>query len=242
MGTRISSLAMGASATYRVVGAVMLAAIATHRYATVRRPAGVAEYHRRVRDAAATIPGHIGSWVGQDVPVPAQAIKVLDPNVIISRKYLNVENGVTAGLLFVHCSDAHDMAGHFPLRCYPARGWDVRASRPRDWNAGSLAVTGSEYEFTAEMLEGRRVDAAMVVDNCLLRPGGQVLRDMETMTRSIVGAGGQSSGAAQIQIYFDASVPPERRDEAVEALVKGYRPVIDAVLAPAGVPPPAREP
>ena len=227
---------MGASAstTYRVVAAVMLAAIATHRYATVRRPAGIDDYHRRVREAAATVPDYIGGWVGEEVPVPAQAIRVLDPNVIISRKYLNVENGVTAGVLFVHCSDAHDMAGHFPLRCYPARGWDVRASRSRDWKVGDLLVTGSEYEFTADMLEGRRVNAAMVVDNCLLRPGGQVLRDMETMTRSIVGAGGQSSGAAQLQVYFDAAVPQDRRDEAVEALVKGYRPVIDAVLAPAG--------
>ena len=225
---------MSAAVVYRVAAAVLLAGAATHRYATVRRPAGVDDYHRRVRDAAAAVPRHIDGWVGEDVPVPAQAIRVLDPNVIISRRYLNVENGLTAGLLFVHCSDAHDMAGHFPVRCYRARGWDVRASRPRDWAAGGLLLTGYEYEFVAGTAEGPGAGAAIVVENCLFRPGGQVLRDMDTMTRSIVGAGGQASGAAQIQIYFEDGVPQDRRDAAVEALVRGYRPLIDAVLAGPG--------
>jgi hypothetical protein len=226
-------MGLGTTTIYRLLAASLLAGVAAHRYATVRRTPDVSDYHRRVREAAARVPGRIGGWVGEDVPVPAQAIKVLDPNVIISRRYLNVENGATAGVLFVHCSDAHDMAGHFPLRCYPARGWDVKAKRPRDWAVGGLLVTGSEYEFTAETLEGRRVNSAIVVENFLLRPGGRIMRDMDAMTRSVVGAGGQSSGAGQLQVYFDASVPEAQRDAAVAALVEGYRPVVDAVLAEA---------
>ena len=76
---------------------LLLAGAGVHRYAVMRRPAGVEEYHRRVREAAAAIPRHIDGWVGEDTPVPAQAIRVLDPNVIISRRYLNVETKYIPG-------------------------------------------------------------------------------------------------------------------------------------------------
>jgi hypothetical protein len=126
------------------------------------------------------------------------------------------------------------MVGHFPARCYPARGWDVRASRPRDWTICDLTLTGTEYEFTrpAEGMGGG--EESIVVANCLLRPGGRMFRDMTAMSKSIAGAWGQSSGAGQIQIYFDASVPQDRRDAAVRDLAGGYRPVLDAILASAG--------
>jgi hypothetical protein len=216
---------------YRVLAVALLAAVGAHRYATIRRPAAVGQYHEAIRAAAASIPPNVGGWVGSEIPVPAQAIRVLAPNAIISRRYVNVENGTSAGLLFVHCSDAHDMAGHFPLRCYPAAGWDLRAARSREWAAGDLRVTGSEYEFTRRSRDGAGGETTLVVANCLLRPGGLILPDMNSMTKSIVGAGGQSSGAGQIQVYFDAATTPQQRDAAVEALLGGYRPLVDAVLA-----------
>src|SRR5688572_20380188 len=95
---------------FRTLAVVVLAGIAAHRYATVRTPPDVAQYHRRVREARASVPSHIGGWVGSDVPVPAQAVRMLDPNLLVSRRYVNVENGQSAGLLLVHCADAHDMA------------------------------------------------------------------------------------------------------------------------------------
>jgi Protein of unknown function (DUF3485) len=216
----------------RWLAVLILLGIAAHKYATIRKPAGVEEYHRRIRESARLVPSQIDGWVGRDAPVPVQAIKVLDPNLMISKSYVNVETGQHAGFMFVHCSDAHDMAGHFPLRCYPAKGWDTKSSRRRDWQAGDLRVTGMEYEFFApESIDGGRPESSIVVANFLMRPGGQIWRDMDGMTRSIIGAGGQSSGAAQLQIHFDASVPEEKRDAAIVALIKGYRPVIDAVLA-----------
>jgi hypothetical protein len=217
---------------YRWLAVLILLGIAAHKYATVRKPVGVAEYHQRIRESAKLVPSQIDGWVGRDMPVPPQAIRVLDPNLMISRSYVNVENGLRAGFMFVHCSDAHDMAGHFPLRCYPARGWDGTASRQRDWQVGEWVVTGMEYEFLApETKDGATERASIVVANFLLRPGGQVFREMDGMTRSIIGAGGQSAGAAQLQIHFDSGVPKEKRDAAIVALVKGYKPVIDAVLA-----------
>ena len=161
-------------------------------------------------------------------------MSLLAPNAIINRRYTNVENGLSAGVLLVHCSDAHDMAGHFPLRCYPADGWLRRLSRERDWQVGDLTITGTEYEFyRADAVGQSGKQQSIVVANCLLRPGGKVLRDMDAMAASIVGEGGQASGAGQIQVFFDAGLSESQRDETVRTLIAGYRPILDAILAPA---------
>jgi hypothetical protein len=223
---------MGSIRISRLVTAALLAAMVGHRLFTLRAPVGVDAYRASIRTAAERVPQRIGAWVGHDVPVPPRAIRVLAPNVIVSRQYLNVETGLTATLLFVHCNDAHDMVGHFPPRCYGAQGWDLAESRPREWTAGSdLRLGGMEYRFHTDSLENARGERSVVVTNVLFRPGGAVLRDMAALSKSIVGAGGQAAGAAQIQLVFDASVPPDARDRAVESLVAGYRPALDAVLS-----------
>src|SRR4051812_21079638 len=111
---------MNGRTAYRSCALLMLLAIGAHRLAAGRVAPGVEAYHQRIRQAAAAAPTQIHGWVGQDMTVPTQALSVLAPNAIISRRYSNVENGLSAGVLVVHCSDAHDMAGHFPDRCYPA--------------------------------------------------------------------------------------------------------------------------
>lgn len=216
---------------FRWLTVLIILTIGAHRYSTLRHPAGIVEYRRQVRESAASVPDRIGPWVGTDVPIQARAIKVLDPNLMISRRYINVEDGTVAGISLVHCADAHDMVGHYPMRCYPAQGWNVRSAQPREWVVGDLRMTGMEYEFLTESFEGaRRRDITVI--NCMFRPDGIVLRDMEALSRSIIGAGGQSSGAGQIQIYFDSQIPREKRDAAVVVLVEGYKPVLGAMLAP----------
>ena len=217
--------------TYRWIAGALLAAIAVHRLATAHTPVNVEQYQQSIRTAAEHIPRQIAGWVGEDVPLQVQAVSLLRPNVMLSRRYLNIENGRSAGMLLVHCSDAHSMAGHFPLRCYPAGGWKLQSSEPRDWRVGNLVITGTEYEFTMDELATPGGSRMMTVANFLLRPGGKVLRDMNGMTKSIIGAGGQATGAGQIQVYFDSRVPREQRDETVIALIEGYRPIIDAILA-----------
>jgi len=216
---------------YRSLAALMLAAIAVQQLRTVHGPGRVREYQERIRAAAAEVPTRIGPWVGRDAPVSVQAVSTLRPNVMLSRRYLNVENGVYATVSLVHCANAHHMIGHFPLRCYPAEGWNLRASRERNWAAGDLSITGMEYEFTREELGDASGERAIVVANCLFRSGGRVLRDMAAMSEGIGGAGDLSTGAAQVQIVFDAGTPPERRESAVRSLLEGYLPVIRAILA-----------
>src|SRR4051812_2786544 len=216
---------------YRICAVLMLAAMGAHRLAVIHRPAEVAAHHWHIREvAASSAPRQFHGWIGEDTRVPSQAMTVLDPNVIISRRYVNVESGLSAGFLLVHCSDAHDMAGHFPLRCYPADGWERRGAQERRWRGGGLAVTGMEDGFSRRESFGQQPESNIVVANFLIRPG-LVLRDMDAMNASIIGAGGQSSGAGQVQVYFDSTVPADVRDRAIVTLVEGYRPIIDAMLA-----------
>jgi len=209
----------------------MLAGMAVQGYFAAHKAPDIERYQQRIREVAARLPMRSGSWVGEDVAVPTQSLDVLKPNVIIGRHYLNIENGLAAGVLLVHCGDAHYMVGHFPLRCYPAQGWQVRESFPRDWTVGSLVLTGMEYHFYRSSKMDFSGEQSIIVANCLLRPGGRVLRDMDEMTRTIIGAGGSSSGAGQVQVYFDATVPQAQRDKAIVELMNGYRPLIEAILA-----------
>lgn len=213
----------------RLLAVLLLVLIGVQRYAAGRKSPSVEGYDRRIRESAARVPLRVDGWVGVDVPVPRREVATLRPNVMISRRYLNVENGAAAGLLLVHCANAHHMVGHFPLRCYPADGWSLRGSRARDWNVGGMRIGGTEYEFTMQALGlGTR---SLVVENFLLRPGGRVLRDMAGMAGTLSGGDGPATGAGQCQIYFDAAVPPAQREAAVAALVGACRPVLDAILA-----------
>jgi Protein of unknown function (DUF3485) len=223
---------LGAAGLSRLLAASLLGAIAVQNYATTHASADLHQYRARIRQAAERIPARIGPWVGQDVPVPTRAVTTLRPNVLISRRYVNVETGLSAGLMLVHCNDAHHMVGHYPLRCYPAEGWRLVSSRPHDWQVGDLRLSGTKYEFDKQEIGGQiNGEQRIIVVNCLFRPGGLVLRDMESLSDSIIGAGGQASGAGQIQVYFDAAVPEAVRDSTVQVLVAGYRPVIDAILS-----------
>jgi hypothetical protein len=209
----------------------LFAGIAAHRYATLRTPPDLLPYNQRVRDARSALPEHIGEWVGSDVPVSAQAERLLSPNLLISRHYVNLETGLDASVLLVHCGDAHDMAGHFPLRCYPAAGWKLVDARPHTWTAGGLRVVGYEYDFTTRPSRGADTPRVITVANTMLQPGGRMFPDMDGLTKAMVSAGGQELGAAQVQVYFERPVPQGQRDAAVEALLTGYRPLIDAILS-----------
>lgn len=222
---------MKSSTLWRYSAVVVLCAMAAQRYHSLSRPINVEKYHASIRDSATMVPNRIEGWIGHEVSVPVQATTLLQPNLIISKRYLNVETGTTAGFLLVHCSDAHDMAGHFPLRCYPAQGWKLLDAKPHDWKVGDLVFTGMEYKFTRSAEIGAGADQTIIVSNFLMRPGGQILRNMDEMMAGVRGAGGQAEGAAQVQVYFDGSTPDEARQNAVKVLLAGYRPVINAILA-----------
>jgi hypothetical protein len=214
----------------RILAVALLCAMGAYRIHSMHAPADVTAYHAAIRESVKDVPHRIDAWVGRDVEPSVQATMLLHPNLMISRQYLDLESGRSVGFLLVHCTDAHDMAGHFPLRCYPAQDWKVVSATPKDWNTASLAITGMEYEFSKSAEIGGHGDSHLIVANFLLRPG-HILRDMDAMVALIRGAGGQAQGAAQVQVCFDASVPPDARDKIVKTFITAYEPVIRAILA-----------
>jgi hypothetical protein len=223
---------MNAINLHRLLAMTIIVGIAFHQLKAFSRSPDVERYQDRIRIQAETIPARIGSWVGEDVPVPVQALEVLRPNVLISRRYVNVEKNWSASILFVHCFDAQHMVGHYPARCYPAEGWQLQRSTEQDWSVGDLQLTGTEYEFTmSNALGSVQNNQDIIVDNCLFRPDGKILRDMESMSNTLLGAYGQNTGSGQLQVIFDAAMPQDQRAKAFSELAIGYLPAIEATLA-----------
>ena len=118
-------------------------------------PANTEPYHMRIRDAADKSPDRIGDWIGQSIETPPSAIKLLRPNVIISKYYLNYVTGQWASVLIVDCSDARDLIGHYPPNCYPSQGWIQTGAEKRDWQVGNLNLPGTQYDFMQKIPRDR---------------------------------------------------------------------------------------
>lgn len=225
---------LGMPRLFQVTALLLLGSFGAYHHFALREPPGAEPYFERIRQAGAGVAPRIGPWVGEDVAVPGRVTTVLKPNLLLSRQYTNIENGSHAGLLLVHCSNAHHMVGHFPMRCYPASGWEAQEQKARAISAGGLNLPATEYRFTQSGLDGTGGERSITVVNVLMRPGGLVLRDMDELSRSIVGANGPGYGAGQMQFYFEGTLQPDQIDSAIRALLAGYEPVVAAILANAG--------
>lgn len=189
---------------------------------------GVADpWHARVRLAAEELPHVVGDWVGRDIEPLAGAVKLLKPNVIMHRRYVNSE-GRVADLLLVQCRDARDMVGHYPPICYRAHGWEAVAEGSAQWGIAGRTVTGMEYEYARNDAMGV---VSRVVANLVILPEGRFATDMKPVQDAATSARRRHFGAAQIQIVLDASVPPDARRAAIVALLEGAAPVLDVLCS-----------
>lgn len=197
-----------------------------------RAPSDAAEHHERVRRAAgSTIPYSVGDWISADVAAAPAAVALLRPNVLVSRAYENLKTGETASLLFVQCSDARDLIGHYPPNCYPAHGWTLESASPRDWTVAGSTIGGMRYRFGGR--DGG-AESSTVVDNFMVLPTGDVGRDMDAVDRVASSARLRRLGAAEVQVVTEGKMTEERRDEVFRALVAPAAPLI-ACVAEGGV-------
>src|SRR4051794_30845872 len=101
----------------------VLAGIAADNARHARKQQDAAPFHARARKAIEAYPYVIGYWAGKDVEVPTAAVKLLHPNMIVSRHFVNQGERwgtvLEADVLIVQCADSRDMTGHFPPICYP---------------------------------------------------------------------------------------------------------------------------
>jgi hypothetical protein len=194
-------------------------------------PAQTEAYHAAVRQRAEQMPLTFGSWLGTDIPVPAAAVQMLHPNIIVSRRFHNIATEETVTLLLVHVKDARDLIGHYPPVCYAGQGWSRRSAEACDWSAGAGGggvVYGTEYEFTRGGSSlGRGAD--VVVDNFFVMRGGTTCRDMDGVERAAQDRQRKFYGAAQVQLVHNGASEPERRRELVEEFVRFLEPTLDAI-------------
>lgn len=195
-------------------------------------PAIADDYHEQARSAIDGLPRHFGQWAGQDVPVPAGAVKLLRPNTILSREYRNLHTGESVTFLIVQVRDARDILGHYPPVCYPGQGWKPEGVRAVDWDAAwddsGRPVLGTQYAFGQDSLAGSR---RVVVDNFLVLPDGTTCRDMDAVEAAAQDRLRKMFGAAQVQLLYDASIPPERRAAVTREFIEFSRPALSAVGA-----------
>lgn len=190
-----------------------------------RKPAQADGYHDRIRKIAADVPAIVGSWYGRDVPVPAPAIRILHPNVLISRRYTHLQTNQTVTILLVQSRDAYDMVYHYPPNCFKHNGWTRQWSEPRAWPAGDREVALMEYAFHMRKFNG---DENIVVGNFVALSTGPDV-DMPAIEKAARDPMRRPFGAAQFQIVFDATVTIDKRREIFAELLPAYLPVIDAI-------------
>ena len=213
---------------HRAAPLLVLALLAAMGVAHLSRPApeDAEPYHRRVRQKAEAVPYRIGPWVGSDAEAPQEAVELLQPNVMISRLYEHQTSGETVNFLLVHCKDARDMAGHYPLNCYPAHGWTLAEQRDVTWQLGDMRLPGRSYRFTYQQAGG---DNQMIVNNFIIMPDGRIVRDISEVYAAAADYTSHFYGAAQVQLVMRPDLSAESRRDIFQRIVGANRDVIQAL-------------
>lgn len=193
----------------------------------VPKPVDAQPYLDRIRQVASQIPMNIGDWSGTDVPIPQAAVTMLSPNVVLSRRFINVASGLQADVLLVQCGDARDMLAHYPPECMVNAGWTLADAKSRDWRLGRLPITGTEYQFVINSLDRNE---SVVVDDFMLLPDGRIARNMTGIEQIAASVSQRYFGAAQMQILMPSNVPQAQRDQAMLELLQPFAPAMNAIL------------
>ena len=190
-------------------------------------PEDAREYHRLIRTTVAEFPYQIGSWVGEDVDLPPEAVALLRPNAIVSRRFRHEQTGQQVSFLIVQCEEARDMAGHYPPICYPANGWTPQNATDTQWTLDDGAViAGREYEF-AQILPDRT--SKLLVNHVFVLPKGGNAQDIERVRDLASDYRRHFYGAGQIQIVFGDHVAARERHDIAQVFLEACRPVMDAI-------------
>ncbi len=143
-----------------LISLVLLAGIWADRQLFHFPDGDASAYHARVRASVDLLPDQIGDWLGSDAPLPRPAAKLLKPNAIKARRFVNFSTRERASLAIIQCGDTRDMRAHYPPVCYPARGWTLSSTRQSDFKAGGIKIPATVYRFT--MKEGERYASIVV--------------------------------------------------------------------------------
>lgn len=210
----------------KVLAVLLLVAVLVERmgYATAQ---DAEPFHESVKAAVEHVPSSFGTWKGSPVAVPAPARKLLRPSVMLAREYTDLARDVSATLVIVHCPDTRDLAGHYPLRCYPAIGW-AKVGEPTDI---SVTVAGTSiplrrYEFVKHSLD---LETRQVVFGTFLIPGVGAVPSMEAVYERAADYRARLYGATQVQIVLGDGFPVGEESRVVMELLEQAWPVVSVV-------------
>ena len=203
----------------------MLVGVTAERH-SFAAPKSAVEYHARVRAASLAVPMQFGSWVGKEIPVSEDAVKMLQPNVLLSRQYQSNVSGVSVGYLLVQSKDARAIQDHFPPVCYATRGYEREMQTPMQWQCADMIVNGTEYIFSRF---GQIETSSMVIDNFIIMPDGSFCPNMDAAKIAAGDLQKRFFGAAQFQLVFSRQVSEQDRQDAMQAFLGESRSVLQAI-------------
>jgi hypothetical protein len=201
------------------------------------KPEDAEPFHATAKAALENWPVKIGdTWASHETKIPDAAIRLLRPNVTVSRRYQNLKNNrVWADLLIVQCKDPIDMSGHYPPNCYPNNGMPMASQEPRAWTVGEgaeqLRITGKEYQFDGG---GLGQPQRQWVYNFFVLPGRGIVPDMTEVRKATGDYQRRYYGCAQFQLVFSTDLGPELRDQIFKEIVGSNAPVL-RTLNPKGL-------
>lgn len=186
----------------------LLAGVAADKADRYRAPAGAEAYHARVLESLELIPYTLGDWVGTDEEIRQEALRILDANASLSRKYRELTTGSTATVLLVQCADARSLLGHYPPVCYPSQGWSQLSARPQTIPVGDSAIEAMEYQFEYDLFGQSN---PLSVLHFTVLPDGRTGPDMQLLDAAAKERQFKFYGGASIQVVVSASLPDEER-------------------------------
>lgn len=192
---------------------------------------GILARNAQVARVFRAAPYRIADWLGEDVEVPSAAIEILRPNAILCRRFERLDRKMSVDLIIVHCSDARDMQGHYPPKCYPANGWNPSdREEQHEWvvSVGGQAIAMRVYTF--HRIEGWGSERTLRVFNYFLLPNGEITSDFGAMRRVANRLALSVQGVAQVQVVMSSEISLQDSIEAAGELLSGFSSIM-AVLA-----------
>lgn len=190
--------------------------------------AGADRYFAEVRRAVDRIPYRIGPWVGSDVEPLEGAVRLLKPNALMQRRYVDPSSGRSVSLLVVHTGDVRDMVGHYPPVCYPAHGWREENARPLTLASAGRELPARSYTFN-RIEEG--LTRSLQVISFFVLPGEapRIVRDMEAVRDVAQRRPEAKLGAAQIQLVASEGLEGQQGQRLTEQFIEAIEPVVRSI-------------
>ncbi len=202
-------------ACWGLVSVVMLGLL-TRELSAREMPQDAAVHHSKVVEVSKTSPTLIGGeWKGGDVEVPDYAREILQPNVMLHRRYKNLRTGKTVSFLMVQCKDARDMVFHYPPICYKYAGWEKVGAKVEWFEIEGEEVEATEYRFKM----GFPSEQEIVIWNVMILPDGTLSPAMDSVHGVANDPKRRFYGAGQLQLIFDSDMRLARRREIFEQFV-----------------------